>query len=206
MPPTASVASLLPPAPPNRRARRSAPPRAEGGVPTPPSSPGSTPAKDLIAQWQVICDRHDLVLLVPEPASDNRWQPTEVRYIRKLIDHARTQFGVDSARVALYGSGIGGALADLVAQRHREAVRAVAFVGVVPRAVRTLENEPLNPLAFLFVRQASKDEPEQLPATIDALREAKFPVSELPPQERTGEVTEDERADIGRWVDSLDRI
>ncbi len=169
--------------------------------------PGGPSAEATIARWQPVCDRHDLVLLVPQPADDERWQRTEVDFVRKTIDQAITRFDVGPQRVAVLGQQAGGAMAYLVGLRNRDRVRAIAIQdATLPARLTELENEPLQRLALMLLVAEQAESRNAMRADAQRLREWKFPVTEVPREVDAVELSESECFQIGRWIDSLDRL
>jgi serine protease Do len=169
--------------------------------------PGPSEVDQLIEQWRTVCDARDLVLLLPEPNDPARWQPTEVAYVRKVIDQAMKRFAVDPQRVVVVGEEAGGAMAYLVGLRHRDVVRGVASVAApLPGGLGGLENEPLLRLAFLTFVGPESPLNERIDEGIKVLRELRFPVTQVSRGANDAPLTDEERSLIGRWVDNLDRL
>ena len=133
--------------------------------------------------------------------------PTEAGYLRKVIDQAVNRFAVHEQRIAVLGEGAGGAMAYVVGFRHREIVRAIAAIDApTPGRLAGIENEPAQRLAILTSVTPTSPLNERIEAGIKTFRELKFPVTELPRESSQRSIDADEQAQIGRWVDSLDRL
>ncbi len=179
----------------------------QGGLLVVLLDPGEIKVDDVVERWKAVCEAHDLVLLVPEPSDSSRWQPTEVGYIRKVIDQAINRFALHDQRIAVFGESAGGAMAYLVGFRNRDVVRGIAAINAPPPSrLVGIDNEPLQRLAILASVTDSSPLKERVETGIRTLRELKFPVTKLIRNEADRPLTEDERSEVGRWVDSLDRL
>jgi hypothetical protein len=98
-------------------------------------------------------------------------------------------------------------MAYLVGFEHTDRVRAIVAIDAVPPLrTRLPETDPIKRLAF-FIGQAEKSATAPLmKALLAALNEAKFPVTKKSLSEQPRDLTDDELAELGRWLDALDRI
>ena len=165
---------------------------------------GLDPPK-LIAQWKPLCDRYGLILAAPKATDKAQWQPTEIALVSKLLDDLDAKYTIDPARVVLFGEATGGNLALAAAFRQREQVRGVVAVDAGLRSPPP-ESDPAYRQAFFFARADSSRQAAAAKASIELLRKKKFPVTvqELGPVVRP--LSDEERAEIVRWIDMLDRI
>ncbi|HEX2475766.1 MAG TPA: PDZ domain-containing protein, partial [Lacipirellulaceae bacterium] len=76
-------------------------------------APGKANAEDVIRDWQAICDRDGLILVIPASAEKDRWDRTELEYLARLVERAISQHKVDPNRVVVYGEAGGGTMAWL---------------------------------------------------------------------------------------------
>jgi hypothetical protein len=68
------------------------------------------------------------------------------------------------------------------------------------------DSDPIQRLAF-FIGKAEKSPSAALMKTLtERLQEEKFPVTEKPLGDDSRDFTADELTELGRWIDSLDRI
>jgi serine protease Do len=169
--------------------------------------PGSVDREKLVSRWKGVCQQRQLIVLTPMSAEADKWQATEVEFIRKTLDDVISHYNVDPTRIAAYGYQTGGSMAYLVGFEHADRVRAIVAIDAVPPLRTKLpETDPINRLAF-FIGQAEKSAITPLMKTLlAALDEAKFPVSKKPLGEQPRDLTDDELFDLGRWIDALDRI
>ena len=105
--------------------------------------------KELLDRWKPLCDRYDLVLVVPKSADAAGWKPDEAALVEKLIRQAQSAYHLDPTRVVIEGSQSGGTLACLATFRFRELVRAAVLSDTMP-AGQPPENEPLERLAIVL--------------------------------------------------------
>ncbi len=75
--------------------------------------------KDLLALWKPLCDKSDLILVVPRAAGTN-WQADEAGFVEKLVGQLKTGYTIDPTRVAVFGRDSGASLALLLAYRSRD--------------------------------------------------------------------------------------
>ena len=109
-------------------------------------APGGFEWKELLARWQPLCDRYDLILVAPKSSDPSRWVPGETALVDRLLAQVGTTYHVDPARIVVHGYEGGGAMAFLAAFHNREAIRAVAAVEAAPVGPPP-ENDPLHRLA-----------------------------------------------------------
>ena len=132
--------------------------------------------KELLERWKPLCDRYDLVLVVPKSADAGGWKPDEAALVEKLIRQAQSAYHLDPTRVVIQGSQSGGTLACIAAFRFRDLVRAAVLSDTMP-AGQPPENEPLERLAIVLT--TAEKEPKALitKRMIAVLRAKKIPVT-----------------------------
>lgn len=170
----------------------------------PPGKPDPAP---LIERWKPICEQHNLILLLPQSGDAARWQPTEEAFIRKTIDDLVNRYPVDQTRIVIHGYQGGGAMSYLTAFKQRDVVRGVVAIdAALPLRMAAPQNAPLQRLAIVTGVSKQSKMHERVTAGVQALRERKFPVSVMDMDADPRQLNDDERAQVGRWIDSLDRI
>ena len=160
---------------------------------------------ELVAQWKPQCDRDSWILLAPKSGDPKRWDRTELPLVRKLVDQISADYSIDPARIVLAGHDVGGAMAMLAASQNRDVVRGVAIVDA-PLAARIAPNEPQQPLAFYVVKAAGSKHAAAVDKSVEQLREAKYPVTVKSLGEEPRLLEAEERAELSRWIDTLDRL
>ena len=166
----------------------------------------ATPSqKELLDRWKPLCDRYDLVLVVPKSADAAGWKPDEAALVEKLIRQAQSAYNLDPTRVVVQGSQSGGTLACMAAFRFRDLVRAAVFSDTTPAGMPP-ENEPLERLAVLLTTADKAPKAMITTRMIAMLRAKKFPVTVMKLGENLRELNPAELADLARWIDTLDRI
>lgn len=166
--------------------------------------PGGFDKDQLLARWKDHCDRADLILLAPQSADPQRWQSTELEFIRKSIDNVLANYQVDRTRIVVHGYQAGGALAYLVAFGHRDLIRGVAPVdALVPIRTSLPENDPVLRLAVYGAASSKSRLAPRIRESFERLRAKKFPVIL---RETEGYLTDEQIAELVRWIDTLDRI
>jgi serine protease Do len=167
---------------------------------------GDTMEATIFKQWKTICDRRGLILIAPKAEKPAGWQPGEAEFIKGLIGQIREKYAIDAERILLHSQGNGAGMAWLVAARHRELVKGVVIAGA-PFIGQLADNEPDFRQQFFFVCGDADRTVSKVKTSVEGLRKLKFPVSftivkGLGPKYPA----EDQIEEIGRWVDSLDRI
>ena len=89
-------------------------------------APGDADPDAVIKQWQPICDRDGLILVVPTAQDKNQWERTELDYLGRLMLRLVRQYRPDPRRVVVYGQAGGGGLAYLAALPNRNVFAGVA--------------------------------------------------------------------------------
>jgi serine protease Do len=165
-------------------------------------------AKEIIASWQAICDRDNLLLVVPQTADSERWQRTDLDYLRRLVLQVMQQHNIDPNRVVVSGRGTGGEMAWLLAISGRSLIRGVAtFAGPLPRLLQIPENDPSLRLSIFIGTQESNDvAAARTAAGLRKLHDAGYPVTNITLSDSAGKLSDDERDELARWIDTLDRF
>ncbi|MDZ4820899.1 MAG: PDZ domain-containing protein [Planctomycetota bacterium] len=169
--------------------------------------PGGVKEDELIDLWKDICSERKLILLIPKSTDAAKWQRTEMEVIRKAADDVIGQYNIDRTRVVLAGQEGGGSLAFLVAFANPELVRAVIAVdAALPARTSVPFNEPLQRMAFVLTEPAVSKQSKAIEETATQLRANKHPVIRQKLGLTAKALTKDEIQDLGRWIDSLDRL
>ncbi len=161
----------------------------------------------LFGRWRELCERHDLILVAPQAGDRERWLPTEVDFIRKVIDDVAGNYSVDPRRVVVGGYQAGGAMALLTAFGNRDLVRGVAAVDMaLPRGTQVPDNDPIEPLDFYMAFAEKSRQATRIKADLEQLRERKLPVAVVEQEGEPRTLSDEELAALARWIDALDRI
>jgi serine protease Do len=161
--------------------------------------------KDLLPLWKPLCDRHDLVLVVPKAANNGVWQPGEAALIEKLIGQVKGAYQVDPMRVVLFGRDSGAGLAYNAAFRNRELYRAVASLDAAPM-IPPPESDPVHHLAVYVAAAKNSKQAQAIEAAAKGLRAQGVPVTQKDLGKDPRDLTPEELAELARWIDMLDRI
>jgi hypothetical protein len=160
--------------------------------------------KELIAQWKPLCDRHDLILLLPKATEPSRWQTSEVGFLRAAVAQVGTTYNIDPLRVVVAGQESGGTMAFRLAGL-RNLVRGVAAVDAALLG-QAPENEPAFPLAVFIARAERARSPGAIRDSVRRLQEAKHPVTVKELGKDPRPLNAEELSELARWIDALDRI
>jgi S1-C subfamily serine protease/predicted esterase len=170
-------------------------------------APGPVDKAAFEARWKDVCEKHALIALAPVSAKAEKWEPTEAEFVRKSLDDVITRYTVDPARIAIYGYQTGGTMAWLVGLANPDRVRAiVALDAAPPMRTRIPENDPVNRLALVLGTAEKSTTAPVLKALLERLKTARISVVQKSLGEAPRDFTADELAELGRWIDSLDRI
>ena len=182
-------------------------PKLPHGVIVVLSAPGQVDRDKFVARWKAICEQRQLIALAPMSAAADKWQATETAFIRKALDDCLAHYNVDSTRIAAYGYQTGGALAWLFATQNIDRARAIAAIDALPPPRTSLPDaDPINRLAVYLGTAEKSPAAAGLKALTEHLQEAKFPVTIRPLGEKPRDLDDSELAELGRWIDTLDRI
>jgi serine protease Do len=160
--------------------------------------------KELLARWAPLCQQHELILVVPQPAHGGVWQSADLAMVGKLIEELETSYTIDAARVAVGGQQRGGSIALAAAMRNRATIRGAIAIDA-PLIGQAPESEPGQPLSFFLLKRGNRLFSAMIAQGIAQLRAKKLPVTE----KDLGEADPMGSASIGemvRWIDMLDRI
>jgi len=170
-------------------------------------APGKYDQKALLERWRKHCDNHDLILLAPQAAQDDKWGLTEVGVIRKLLDRLTATYNIDPQRIVVHGYQGGGAMAYLVSFAFRDLVRGVAVIGAnLPERVPVPANNPLKRLAVFIGAADNFKSSREILSGVKILRARNYPVTIKNLGETARYLNDDEIAELVRWIDTLDRI
>lgn len=169
--------------------------------------PGKFDRDALIERWRPLCEKHDLILLAPQPQDAARWLPTEVEFVRKALEDLLSKYQVDRNRIVAHGIRSGGAVAWLTAIGHRDLVRAVAPVDAAfPGRAGLPANDPMQRLAVYVA--VAKNSPLLAPISEQTarLRTMKYPVTVRQLDDDAQQLNDQQAAELARWIDTLDRL
>ncbi len=162
---------------------------------------------ELVAQWKEHCSKHDLILLAPKSEDAQKWQRKELEFIRKSLDDLITKYSIDRKRIAVAGMEGGGAMAYLFGFAHRElATGIVAIQAPIPPGTQVPATDPVQRQAYFLTVAKESPEAAAVQATIEQLRALKYPVTKKELGEKSRPLSSEERAELARWLDALDRI
>ena len=169
-------------------------------------APGDVNDDILKQQWATLAAKYHLIVLAPKAADDNRWQPTEIEFIRKTMDNIINTYNIDRNRIVSFGRQAGGAMSLILGFSQRDLVRGVIPVDApFPLRAGISPNDPAERLAVHAILVKGSPVSRAVGNAIKALEAAKYPVSRTE-LESPGEITDELRESLTQWIDSLDRI
>ncbi len=170
-------------------------------------APGESKPDDVIAAWKPICDRDNLVLVVPTAEDVKQWERTELEYLSRLTERLLRQYRPDPRRVVVFGQGGGGSMAYLLGLAMRERFSGIAATAVaLPRQVKVPDGDPALRLAIFAGLTSDAALAADISQGLQKLSEVGYPVSTIATADATGRLAEADRAELARWVDTLDRF
>jgi S1-C subfamily serine protease/predicted esterase len=182
-------------------------PQAPHGVLVVLPAPGKIDRDKFESRWKAIANERQLIVLAPMSESTDKWQATETEFIRKTLDDVVSNYNVDPTRISVYGYQSGGAMAYLTGFEHTDRIRAIIAVdSVPPSGTRLPEADPIRPLAFVLGQAENSTVAPLMKSLTTALESMKFPVTKIPLGEKARDLNDDELAQLGRFLDTLDRI
>jgi serine protease Do len=171
------------------------------------AAPTDAKPDDVIGQWQTICDRDGIMLIVPSAAGKDQWERPELEYLRRLSEHVVTQYKIDPHRMVIYGQAKGGAIAWPLALSSRVLFRGVATSATpLPRPLRVPPNEPSQRIAIFAALPANKESASPISSGLRKFADAGYNIATITTISATGQLSDDERNQLARWIDTLDRF
>jgi serine protease Do len=168
---------------------------------------GGYKEEELVDTWKEHCAARDLILLAPKSADPDRWQRSELAFIRKALDDLVAKYSIDRKRIAVAGAEAGGAMAYLFAFANRELAAGVIAIGApLPPGAQIPPADPVMRHAFFMAGAKESPVAPQVKSTAERIRAAKYPVTEKDLGEASRPLSADERSELARWIDALDRI
>jgi serine protease Do len=170
-------------------------------------APGDPPNEELFRGWKLICDRDGLILVAPTSDDPERWERTELEYLRRLSERVLAEYRVDRQRVVVFGQEGGGAMAYLLGLVSRDLFTGVATTAApLPRTIAPPQAQPSRRLAIFAGLPAESGRSAQMQSGLKKLREAGYPVTAISIIQSDGQLSVGEREQLSRWIDSLDRF
>jgi serine protease Do len=165
---------------------------------------GDTMEASMLRNWQQVCNERGVILVAPQAADINSWTAGEAEFVAGVVEHIRSQYSIDPARITVLGLGDGGKLAWHVAFKHRDLFRGIA-VASAPLSERPPDNDPDFPQQILTICSQGDPQLPRVTESVDILRQLEFPAASIttPPAEGLPAEAIDQ---ITLWFDALDRI
>jgi poly(3-hydroxybutyrate) depolymerase len=168
---------------------------------------GETKPAEVIDAWRSICDRDGILLVVPSPSENNRWDRPDLEYLRRLSERIIAQFKIDPNRVVVFGEEGGGTMAWKLGLGSRDLFRGIIPSSApVPRQLRVPPNEPSLRLAILGLTPADAETAGQFARSLQRAADAGYNVTSNTTLNTAGKLSGKEREEIARWIDTLDRF
>lgn len=102
-------------------------------------------------RWRAAATRYSVAVVVPQSSDPSRWGREDIATLARTLDGLRLRRPIDPSRIAVAGSGAGGAFAWMAAEALGPAVRGVALLdATLPRQATIAPTEPGRSRAVLF--------------------------------------------------------
>lgn len=164
-------------------------------------------ADDVITAWQAICDRDGIILVVPSPTGKDQWERPELEYLRRLSEHLVAQYKIDRHRMVVYGSGKGGVIGWPLTLASRDIFRGVITAAApLPRPSRVPPSEPSQRFAIFAALPSTKEVATPISTGLRKFTDGGYNVTTITTASATSQLSDDERNQIARWIDTLDRF
>ena len=171
------------------------------------SPPARVDSEAVVRRWKTACETHDLILLIPEPRSQDRWHRDEIEFVRKALNQLVRSHTIDRNRIVAAGQGSGGSMAHLITLASGGAVRAVVAINApLPLGAKIPSNNPVFPVSVYIAIGSDSSLAERVAADVAKFREAKYPVVEQSLDGRRSRLNAEELSALARWIDTLDRL
>lgn len=167
---------------------------------------GSAMEATMIREWKSICEHRGIILLGPNAAKPQGWDTSEAKYITELVKDFQERYTIAPERIAIHSFSDSGPFAASVAYRGEGLYRGVALAGS-PLRQAPPEHTPDFLVQFHLVYGERDPMLPLIDRTTKNLEGLKFPVTTRKiPDHAHSYPPSDAVEELGRWVDSLDRI
>jgi serine protease Do len=150
------------------------------------------------------CERHHLILALPRAAGE-RWHRREAGLAGRVVEALGERYAVDPTRVVVAGRESGGAMATLAAGLQPTLFTGVAAIDA-PLSGPLPENEPAHRRAFLLAHARQSPHAPAIEKSIERIEKAQYPLTVWSLGDEPGPLDDARRADLVRWIDTLDRL
>lgn len=168
---------------------------------------GKFPRDELVARYQPICDQHGLILLLARSADPAKWEIGDAAFLRKSVEDVAQRYAVDRQRIAVLGYQTCGAMAYATALSQGDLFRGIIAVeGIPPQRLPIPENDPAKRVSIYNAYATRSPQKSGLDAAVKRWQEMKYPLVVKPTGEKPRDLNAEEIVELGRWLDSLDRL
>ena len=161
--------------------------------------PGIVNRNDIEKKWTPLARKWNTIIVVPQSANVQSWNPSEAEFIGKALARLEKQNPFDRQRVAVAGKGAGGVMATFTAFQNRETFRGMVAVDTaIPGRLPGLQSTPTQRLHLLVLTSNGFALLDDVETAVEAFGKLGFPVLH---QEDFSDV----ESHVLRWVHMLDR-
>ena len=169
--------------------------------------PGKFAVDEWVNRWKKRAQDQDLIVMAPQPADEQRWDGSEIEFVRKAMDEVIRTYTIDRTRVVVHGFQAGGSMAYYVAMTQRDLVRGLAPIAApLPMRMGRPTTDPVQPLMIFSVSSEQSDAATRIAAGERLLAQAAFPVISRVLGGAERDLNEQELDELIRWIDTLDRF
>ena len=167
---------------------------------------GDTHEAAMLKLWKPLCDEQGIILLAPKAKLVAGWNPSEMEFIKDLVEQFEQTYRIDKTRVVVHAYSQSGTIAYLLAFKHRDLFSGICTVAS-PIFIPPPESEPEHRLQFHLLCGDKDPLQKVLAANVKGLEKMKYPVVySLIPGEGHKYPPATQVRDIAKWMDLLDRI
>jgi serine protease Do len=169
-------------------------------------TPADTKPDDAIREWQSLCDRDGIVLIVPKPGKADHWEKTDLEYLHRLLERATAEYKIDPQRVVVAGQGAAATIVWPLGLASRDLVHGIASIATpIPRQLKVPENDAARRIAVFAAIPPKKDAAAAISAGLKNVSDAGYNIATITTN-TAGQLSATEREELARWIDTLDRF
>ncbi len=167
---------------------------------------GDTMEADMLEAWKPICRERGIILLGPKAEKVAGWTPNEAGFVKAAVESFLEKYPIDRSRVVMHSYATGGVFATQLVTQDPELFSGVSLAGA-PLQTAPPENRPENRLQWYFICGENDRLHRFVELTVQVLTKLRFPVI-MRSVPNAGRIYPDapQLEELGRWIDSLDRI
>lgn len=171
------------------------------------ATPGDYDRDKLIERYRKLSEDNEVILLLPRPADPQRWNSSDVAFIGKAIEDVCAHYNVDRGRIVTSGYQTGGVMAYVAAFAQPDLVRGVVAVDAsLPGRTPLPDSDPARRWWFYLGAAKRSAAFSTIKQAVERFQELQHPVVMMELGDAPRDLSAEELTELGRWLDSLDRL